>query len=191
MHERCALRGSVRDTRPADDTPGVGIDDKGDILDFIKPAQVATSVKSEHPERVRPRCLELPIDVAPAALAWRCCCLSLIVRSSRPWRRPAASTPCIIPWFASKRSTVQRATPCAFPPQLPPNLARAVDLGSSPRTRGRSAASGRHRAASVPRSRAFAWSARLAAWALTRSMLGRSAAPRRSARPHTPRGDRR
>src|SRR6202158_3586250 len=49
---------------PADDAPGVGIDDKGDV-DEARPGRDIREVRD--PQRVRPRCLELPVHAVQRA----------------------------------------------------------------------------------------------------------------------------
>ena len=113
--EHEARVGRARHT-PADDTPGVGIDDKGDI-DKARPGRHVGEVRD--PERVRPRCLELPIDVVQRA--WRC------LVADRGSDRPAADDT-LQSHGLHQALDGAAGHALAFPPQLPPNLARAIDL---------------------------------------------------------------
>ena len=106
----------MRDDPPADDTPGVGVDDEGDV-DEARPGRDIGEVRD--PQRVRPRRLELAIDVVQRA--WR----GLV--ADRGSDRLAADD--ALQAHASHQPRHGAAGHVlALPPQLPPDLAHAIDL---------------------------------------------------------------
>ena len=162
---------------PADDAPGVGVDDEGDV-DEARPGRDVGEVRD--PQRVRPRRLELPVDVVERARRG-------LVADRGPAPACRGSTPCRAhcPHQPRHRAAghldALRAAAAARP------CARRRP-GSSPRTpagsRRCSTASRLARAGSLRRIGAAGRHGR------GRS-TGRSAAPCRSARPRSRRGDRR
>ena len=129
---------------PADDAPGVDVDDEGDV-DEAGPGRDIGEVRD--PERIRPWRLELPVDVIQRTRR-------RLVADRRPHR--LAADHALQAQARISRSTVQRATIEAFALQLPPDLAHAVDAEVLRRRRAESRSPVRRPAAPAPKLRGSA-----------------------------------
>ena len=137
---------------PADDAAGEDVDHEGDV-DEAGPGRDVGEVRD--PQLVR---RAAPGTAGSPGRAGTGAALSLtVVRTGLP-----RTTPCR-PSSRISRSTVQRATVEAFAPQLPPDLAHAVDLEVLVEDARDLGLQGQRPAAPAPT--AASGSARLAAWA--------------------------